>query len=105
MVSFSGTVVPASQVSTAARTSGSRRSLSANAISPRPDAETPPKLGERVQLVQLADAVAPVAGRGAARDDQALLLEIAQHARRPAGAAARLADRHVAHARNPTISV
>src|SRR5262245_50552710 len=64
------------------------------------DAEVPPQLCERIQLVELADAVAAVPGRGAARDDEALLLQIAEHARRPTGTAARLADRHLVHARN-----
>ena len=99
--SSAGTAVPASQVSTAARTAGSRRSLSANAISVSSTPMRAAKLRERVQLVQLADAVAAVARGGAAGNDQALALEIPQHARRPAGAAARLADGDVVHARQP----
>ena len=47
-----------------------------------------------LQLVELADAVAAVARVGPCRDDEALLLQVAEHARRPAGATARLADGH-----------
>ena len=57
------------------------------------DAELASELGERPQLVQLADAVPAVAGCGAARDDETRSLEVAQHAGRPAGAPARLTDR------------
>ena len=67
------------------------------------DAEARAQLGERIQLVELADAVAAIAGRTAARHDESLLLEIAQHARRPPRAAARLADGHERlHAANLT---
>ncbi len=57
-----------------------------------PEAEAAPQLGERAELVQLAQAVEPVAGRRARRDDEPGLLEIAEHARGPAGACGRVRD-------------
>src|SRR5689334_6378308 len=54
--------------------------------------ECPPQLGERPELVQLPEAVTPVAGRGAARDDEPEALEIAEHPRRPARVRPRLPD-------------
>src|SRR3954469_20253825 len=56
------------------------------------EVEGPPQLGERPELVQLAKAVTPVAGRGAARDDEPEALEIAEHPRRPARVRPRLPD-------------
>ena len=77
----------ASHPSTAARNSGSRRSRAANPSSSRSTAKRR-GASERVQLVELAEPVDPVAGRCAPRDDEPVLFEIAQHPRRPAGRAA-----------------
>src|SRR5439155_20072564 len=56
------------------------------------DAKAAAKLLERPQLVQLEEAVFPVAGRRPARNHEARALEIAQHPWRPAGLGCRLAD-------------
>src|SRR5262245_40978843 len=67
------------------------------------DAEARPELGERVELVQLTDAVPAVARRAPRRDDEPLLLEVPKHARRPTRAAAGLPDRHH-RLHDPTLS-
>src|SRR5579884_2916917 len=51
-----------------------------------PQPEAAAQLGEGAELVELAQPVEAVAGRGARRDDEARLLEVAEHACRPAGA-------------------
>src|SRR4051812_9832737 len=57
-----------------------------------PEAEAAPQVGERAELVLLAQAVEPVA-RGRARgDDEPGLLEIAEHPGRPAGTCGRMGD-------------
>src|SRR5207244_11562218 len=57
-----------------------------------PEAEAAPQLGERAELVQLAQAVEPVAGGRARRDYEPGLLEIAEHAGGPAGASGGMTD-------------
>src|SRR5207245_2497118 len=57
-----------------------------------PDAEPAPQLGERAELVQLAQAVETVAGRRPRRDDEPRLLEIAEHPGGPAGAGRGVTD-------------
>ena len=52
------------------------------------EAEAAPQLGERAELVELAQAVLAVAGRGARGDDKAGVLEVAEHPGRPARARA-----------------
>src|SRR5205823_7608814 len=66
------------------------------------EAEPPAELGERLELVQLAEAVEPVAGGGAGRDDEAEALEVAEHARRPRRALCRLA--HLQGIHSPTLT-
>src|SRR5439155_15171298 len=46
------------------------------------DAEAAPKLFEAAQLIQLEQAVLPVAGRRPPRDDEPRALQIAAHSRR-----------------------
>src|SRR5436190_4086447 len=67
-----------------------------------PEAEAAPQLGERAELVQLAQAVEPVAGGRARRHDEPGLLEIAEHAGGPAGASGRMGDVKRIHA--PTLT-
>src|SRR5436309_8996646 len=52
--------------------------------------EALPQVAERAELVQLAEAVEPVAGGRAVGDDERGGLEVPQHARRPAGLPRRL---------------
>src|SRR5581483_371545 len=71
------------------------------------DGEVEPaaELGEPAQLVQLAQPVEAVAGRGAPRDDEPEPLEVAEHPRRPAAAPPCLGDRELVHGRNLTTIV
>ena len=55
------------------------------------------QLGERPELVQLAEPVESVARGGAGRYDEAEALEVAEHARRPAGAPRRLSHLEPLH--------
>src|SRR5437764_9872074 len=59
--------------------------------------EVTPELAERAQLVQLEQAVGPVARGSAAGDDEAGTLQIAEHPRRPARAGGRFPNRRVSH--------
>src|SRR5207237_9245490 len=61
------------------------------------DPEAPPQIAERTQLVQLEEAVEPVAGRRPIRNDERGRFEVAQHARRPACPFSRLPDRQRLH--------
>src|ERR1041385_1102681 len=54
--------------------------------------EAAPQLGERAELVQLAQPVEPVAGGCPRRDDEPGLLEIADHAGGPAGVPGRVSN-------------
>src|ERR1700750_998705 len=69
------------------------------------EAETRPDLGEGAKLVQLAQAVPAVAAGAARGDDEAGLLEIAEHARRPARAGGGVADVERVHRQNPNTVV
>ena len=82
------------------RSSGSRRSRAAKAMSPMPRPKRLPQLGERAELVQLAQAVEPVARGRARRDDEPGLLEIAEHPGRPAGAGGGVRDVERIHRRD-----
>src|SRR5262249_52129346 len=62
-----------------------------------PDPVGAAKLTEGVQPVQLGEPVDAVAGRRAPRDDQAVLLEVAQHPRRPPRACGRGSDGQLLH--------
>ncbi len=47
------------------------------------DAEAVPEVSQVPELVQLADAVEPIAGRRSGRHDETRVLEVAEHSRRP----------------------
>ena len=55
------------------------------------------QLAQGAQPLQLGRAVEAVAGRGAGGLDQPDALDVAQHARRPAGGLRRLVDRQGVH--------
>src|SRR5262245_2153780 len=61
------------------------------------EAEPRAEVGERPELVQLAEPVLPVSLRGPGRDDEAEALQVAEHARRPARARRRLGDLQPVH--------
>src|SRR5206468_5430298 len=58
------------------------------------DAEAPPQLTQRAQLVQLAETVRPVTGACAFGNDQPCRLEVAKHPRRPAGSSRGISNAH-----------
>ena len=101
----SASSLPANHVSTAARSAGLAPEARGEGDVGDLDAKAPPELRERAQLVQLAQSVEPVPGAAPARDDEPSPLEVAQHPRRPAGPAGRLADGDRLHAANLNTSV
>src|SRR5436190_21206983 len=64
--------------------------------------EPRPQIGQRAELVQLAQAVRAVAGGRPARHDEAEALEVAQHPRRPARPLCRLPHVQTGHEPNLT---
>ena len=93
--------LPASQVWTASRSPGSRRSLRGERDVGELDAEAGAQLAQRAELVQLADAVHAVAARPPRGNDESCVLEIAEHPGRPARLPCRRADGQL-HRRNLT---
>src|SRR5581483_3832534 len=69
------------------------------------DAEAPTQLPQRAELVQLAQAVEPVARRAAPRQDEPGLLEVAEHPRRPAGLGSGAGHGEAVHDANPITAV
>src|SRR5581483_4085727 len=59
----------------------------------------------RAELVQLAQAVHPVAGRRPRRDDEPRLLQVTEHAGGPAGLGRRVTDMEGVHPRDLNTSV
>ena len=93
-----GTVAPVSQRSTAARSSGSRRSRTTNATSSSSTSCRRRSSASARSRLELVLGVAAVAGRVPLRDDEAGGLEVAKHPRRPARAGGRLAHGRARHA-------
>src|ERR671910_3039011 len=69
------------------------------------DAEPTAQLAQRAELVQLAEAVEAIARGRTTRAHEPVLLEVAEHARRPPGPLRGSPDRHLLHRRHLTRSV